>query len=312
MGCCMSRSQSGSTSPYPGPTNTGSARAINASTSAAAHDRDDSPAASTTQASSRGRRHRQSTLPLDRHINKPLRRHVWASKSRVWTRSAINRERKDFFETRVTGRPEIWQSLHYALQVLWDPASHGAAEDGTNGLATAQSILDAADITLPTGDLAQGAYDQLGNYYQLNEWAVANPTNLVEDDATIDVADDDEGLSTRDFKDDLAGGEETTEELDEDENVRRREEKGKAVADARDQLSLLARLSENGRDVTVGFSKTDTVKIITGKILNEAGLSPTKKKIRLAFMGKLLKENLPLTEQGWTQGQVINAYVSDR
>lgn len=29
-------------------------------------------------------------------------------------------------------------------------------------------------------------------------------------------------------------------------------------------------------------------------------------------MGKLLKENLPLTEQGWTQGQVINAYVSDR
>ncbi|KAF5494111.1 Ubiquitin domain-containing protein 2 [Colletotrichum siamense] len=295
MGCCMSRSQSGSTSPYPGPTNTGSARAINASTSAAAHDRDDSPAASTTQASSRGRRHRQSTLPLDRHINKPLRRHVWASKSRVWTRSAINRERKDFFETRVTGRPEIWQSLHYALQVLWNPASHGAAEDGTNGLATAQSILDAADITLPTGDLAQGAYDQLGNYYQLNEWAVANPTNLVEDDATIDVADDDEGLSTRDFKDDLAGGEETTEELDEDEN-----------------LSLLARLSENGRDVTVGFSKTDTVKIITGKILNEAGLSPTKKKIRLAFMGKLLKENLPLTEQGWTQGQVINAYVSDR
>ncbi|KAF4927415.1 Ubiquitin domain-containing protein 2 [Colletotrichum viniferum] len=295
MGCCMSRSQSGSTSPYPGPTNTGSARAINASTSAAAHGRDDSPAASTPQASSRGRRHRQSTLPLDRHINKPLRRHVWASKSRVWTRSAINRERKDFFETRVTGRPEIWQSLHYALQVLWDPASHGAAEDGTNGLATAQSILDAADITLPTGDLAQGAYDQLGNYYQLNEWAVANPTNLVEDDATIDVADDDEGLSTRDFKDDLAGGEETTEELDEDEN-----------------LSLLARLSENGRDVTVGFSKTDTVKVITGKILNEAGLSPTKKKIRLAFMGKLLKENLPLTEQGWTQGQVINAYVSDR
>ncbi|EQB57200.1 ubiquitin domain-containing protein [Colletotrichum gloeosporioides Cg-14] len=291
----MSRSQSGSTSPYPGPTNTGSARAINASTSAAAHERDDSPAASTTQASSRGRRHRQSTLPLDRHINKPLRRHVWASKSRVWTRSAINRERKDFFETRVTGRPEIWQSLHYALQVLWDPASHGAADDGTNGLATAQSILDAADITLPTGDLAQGAYDQLGNYYQLNEWAVANPTNLVEDDTTIDVADDDEGLSTRDFKDDLAGGEETTEELDEDEN-----------------LSLLARLSENGRDVTVGFSKTDSVKTITGKILNEAGLSPTKKKIRLAFMGKLLKENLPLTEQGWTQGQVINAYVSDR
>ncbi|KAK0381026.1 ubiquitin domain-containing protein [Colletotrichum limetticola] len=306
MGCCLSRPQ-GSNAPYPGPTNTGSARAIN-SAPASVHRDDDSPA-ETTQTSSGRRRGRHSSMPLDKHINKPLRRHVWTSKGRAWTRVAIARERRDFFDTRVTGRPEVWQSLRAALEVIWDPVSQGAADDGTDGLATAQGILNAAEITLPTGDLAQGAYDQLGNYYPLSEWLVADPTNLVEDDATIDGAD--EALSTRDLKDDLAGGEETTEELDEDDNVRRREEKGKAVVDARDQLSVLARLSETARDVTVSFVKSDSVRTVARKIQEQSGLASTKK-IRIAYMGKILKDNLSLAEQGWAEGHVVNALVFDR
>ncbi|GKT51340.1 ubiquitin domain-containing protein DSK2 [Colletotrichum spaethianum] len=297
--------------PYPDPSNTGSARAINPA-AAPSVSRDASPAAAeTTQTSSGRRRGRPSNMPLDKHINKPLRRHVWASKGRAWTRAALDRERADFFDTRVTGRPEVWQSLRAALEVLWDPVGQGAAADGTNGLATAQGILDAAEITLPTGDLAQGAYDQLGNYYALAEWLVADPTNLVEDDATIDDAD--EALSTRDLKDDLAGGEETTEELDEDEddNVRRREEKGKAVVDARDQLSVLARLSETARDVTVNFAKSDSVRVVARKIQEESGLAAAKK-VRIAYMGRILKENLSLTEQGWQESHVVNALVFDR
>lgn len=267
QGCCISRSQ-GPNSPYPGPTNTGSARAINSASGAAA--RDDSPAATQTS-SGRRRRHHHSNMPLDKHINKALRRHTWTSKGRAWTRAALDRERTDFFDTRVTGRPEVWQSLHAALKVLWDPVGQGAADDGTNGLATAQGILDAAEITLPTGDLAQGAYDQLGNYYPLAEWVVADPTNLIEDDATIGGMDE----SARDLKDDLVGGDETTEELDEDENVRRREEKGKAVVDARDQLSVLARLSETARDVNVSFAKSDSVRTVARKIQEESGVSLT-------------------------------------
>ncbi|OHW99463.1 ubiquitin domain-containing protein, partial [Colletotrichum incanum] len=306
-GCCVSRPEGDA--PYPDPSNTGSARAINPAATASGS-RDGSPAApETTQTSSGRRRGRHSNMPLDKHINKPLRRHVWTSKGRAWTRAALDRERADFFDTRVTGRPEVWQSLRAALEVLWDPVGQGAAADGTDGLATAQGILDAAEITLPTGDLAQGAYDQLGNYYPLSEWLVADPANLVEDDATIDGAD--EALSTRDLKDDLAGGEETTEELDEDDNVRRREEKGKAVIDARDQLSVLARLSETARDVTVSFVKSDSVRVVARKIQEESGLAGTRK-VRIAYMGKILKENLSLTEQGWQEGHVVNALVFDR
>ncbi|WYZ35242.1 hypothetical protein EsH8_I_001518 [Colletotrichum jinshuiense] len=303
-GCCLSRSE-GSNAPYSGPTNTGSARAINPATTSGSPD---DSTAEITQTSGRRRRHHHD-MPLDKHINKPLRRHVWNSKGRAWTRTALNRERTEFFDTRVTGRPEVWQSLRAALEILWDPVGQGAAEDGTNGLATAQGILDAAEITLPTGDLAQGAYDQLGNYYPLAEWLVAEPTNIVEDDVTIDGAD--EALSTRDLKDDLAGGEETTEELDEDDSVRRREEKGKAVVDTRDQLSVLARLSETSRDVTVSFAEPDSVRVVARKIQEESGLASTKK-VRIAYMGKILKENLSLTEQGWKEGHVVNALVFDR
>ncbi|KAF6834508.1 Ubiquitin domain-containing protein 2 [Colletotrichum musicola] len=305
MGCCISRPQ-GADSPYPGPNNTGSARAINQSATSAPGARDDVPDLATTQTPRAGRRH--SSMPLDKHINKPLRRHVWASKGRAWTRAALDRERTDFFDTRVTGRPEVWQSLHAALQVLWDPAAQGAADDGTDGLATAQGIISAAGITLPTGDLRQGAYDELGNYYPLTEWVVADPTNLVEDDATIGGADE---MSARDLKDDLAGGDETTEELDEDDNVKRREEKGKAVVDARDELSVLARLSETARDVTVRFVKSDNVRTVARKIQDEAGL-PSTKRVRIAFMGKILKENQTLAEQGWKQGYVVNGLVFDR
>ncbi|CRK35837.1 hypothetical protein BN1708_019832, partial [Verticillium longisporum] len=99
------------------------------------------------------RRSRRENAPLDEHINKPLRRHAWTSTSRTWTRAALARERTDFFDTRVTGRAEVWETLHAALRVLWDPAAQGAADDGTNGLATAQGFLTAAEVTLPTGNL---------------------------------------------------------------------------------------------------------------------------------------------------------------
>jgi Ubiquitin-binding domain len=176
----------------------------------------------------------------------------------------LARERADFFDTRVTGRPEVWQTIHSALQVLWDPLGQGANGDGSNGLATAQLILSAAEITLPTGDLAQGAYDSLGNYYALPDWVVADPSNMSEDDDTAE---------TGDGKGDVTAGEETAEELDDDEAMRRREEKGKAVMDARDQITVQARLSENSHDVVVSVGKSESVRSVARKIQEESEVS---------------------------------------
>jgi hypothetical protein len=133
-------------------------------------------------------------------------------------------------------------------------------EDPAVALATAQSILDAADITLPTGDLYNGAYDALGNYYQLTHPVVADPQNVLWSPASPE----DEELD--DVKADLTAGEET----ERDEAERRREEKGKAVLDVRDQITIRARLSDGSRDVSVAAGKGDSVRRVARQIAEEA------------------------------------------
>lgn len=192
----------------------------------------------------------------------------------------MRRERIEFFDTRVTGREEIWQTLRAALEVLWaaDEAArnsqhHRVSEDGgpseedpVVALATAQSIIDAADITLPTGDLYNGAYDAFGNYYQLSHQVVADPSNLLRNPSST------EGLG--DAKTDLAAGEETEREYgdddDDDEIERRREEKGKAVVDIRDQITIRARLSDGSRDVSVVVSEGDSARRVARAIAEKA------------------------------------------
>ncbi|KUI61733.1 Ubiquitin domain-containing protein 1 [Cytospora mali] len=262
---------------------------------------------------SRRHRHRQ---PLDQHINRPLRPHQWTSDDRTWSPSALNRERAAFFDTRVSGRQEIWQTLKAALEVLWaaETASRNPVDILENSdteadadvdehnpavaLATAQSILDAADITLPTGDLADGAYDPLGNYYQLPDHVVSDPSNIVS--GPEDLA------ALGETKADLTAGEDTAQ--DEVDPDRRREEKGKAVVNTRDQVCATIRMSDTSRDLRLDVGKDETVRSIINHILQEIGPRPGHH-VRLIFMGKVLRENTPLMTQGWQPGNVINAFV---
>ncbi|RDA89483.1 hypothetical protein CP533_0880 [Ophiocordyceps camponoti-saundersi (nom. inval.)] len=268
MGCCSSRS-AGPNSPYPaGGHNASSARHINP------------PEAPSSAAA----RHRA----LHQQINKPLRRHRWTDEDRRWTRRSLDLERADFFDTRVTGRPQIWQTIHAALQVL--AQQHESNDDDHDALATAQSILSAADISLPTGDLANGVYDSLGNYYQLPDWVVADPLNLA-----AAAVDPDSHLSSSDA----------------DDAQRTRADKGKAVVHLHEHILLRARLSETGRDIEVAVDKADLVRAIAAGIASEADL-PSNKKIRLAYMGKMLKDNSSLESQGWQTGHMVNAFVFPR
>ncbi|EGS21623.1 uncharacterized protein CTHT_0034870 [Thermochaetoides thermophila DSM 1495] len=314
MGCCLSR-EGDAHSPYSGGDATGSSRAINEEAQAAGS----SGSNTGYDDSSSRRRRRYSHQPLAQHINKPLRRHDWTSHDRLWTPAALRRERIEFFDTRVSGRQEIWQTIHAALEVLWAAdevarkgQSQRLSEDGgpseddpATALMTAQSILDAAEITLPTGDLHDGAYDAFGNFYQLPRHIISDPTNLVWRPGMTE--DDD----LEDTKADLSGGETCEEREDADEAERRRVEKGKAVIDIRDQITVKARLSDTSQDVVVFADKKDTVRRIARLIAEEAQL-PSNKKIRIAYMGKILQENSPLEAQGWKQGHVVNALVFDR
>ncbi|KAI5862640.1 hypothetical protein GGS23DRAFT_597433 [Durotheca rogersii] len=273
--------------------------------------------------------------PLSQHIDKPLRRHEWVARDRLWTRAQLDTERADFFDTRVTGRPEVWQVLHAALEVMWEADARrttdvapgteiGGDDDGAGGLATAQSILKAAEVTLPTGDLSNGVYDSLGNYYALPEWIVSDPVNVPEERVGVQEHQepkrkpkerhshgDDDGTAGKDDED-MTDEEDTAgEELDEDEAIRRREEKGKAVADVRDMVKVRARLSDNLPDVIISVTPEESVRSVARKVIEESGL-PSTKRVRIAYMGKILKENTSLQGQGWKNGHVVNALVFNR
>lgn len=232
----------------------------------------------------------------------------------------------------MTGRPEVWQGIRAALEVLWEAdrrrravggasSEEDSSEDVDGGadlaLATAQSILDAADVTLPTGDLVDGVYDLLGNYYQLAECVVCDPVD-VEDNA---------GAGEEEVKMGVDGGEDETEE--ERDARRRREEKGKSVVDRRSLVAIVMRLSDSGRDLKMKVGKEEGVGSVVRRVREETGVSffflrwcvswmtnvslqhSPQCRIRLVHAGKIMRENASLAEQGWVKGNVLSAFVYD-
>ncbi|KAJ4385417.1 hypothetical protein N0V93_009845 [Gnomoniopsis smithogilvyi] len=268
-----------------------------------------SPAIVASSATSpRARRGRRR--PLSQHINKPLRRHVWTSVSSppppgigpAWTRRALDAERAAFFDTRVTGHVEVWQTVRAALEVLWTSQRDTEEEDdgeegGDVALATAQTILTAAGVTLPTGNLADGVYDDLGNYYQLPAYVVADPVDF--------IAEEQEGMK-EETKDVVVA--EDGRDDEEEEARRRREEKGKNVVDRRAQISVVIRLSDGAKDLKLHVGKEEAVRSIVRTVREETG-HPLTTRIRLVYFGKILRENNSLLEQGWTKGNVLSAFI---
>jgi hypothetical protein len=157
----------------------------------------------------------------------------------------------------VAGRAEIWQTLKASLEVLW---SGGDPGEDDSGLATAQTILDAAGITIPSGDLVGGAYDPFGNHYSLPEHIVSDPTNM----AVAPAIDEDEDKTESD----------ASEEADEEEIIKRREEKGKGVVKEGDLVEIRAKLSDrDSLPLKITISKQDSVRLVIQKLFEASGVS---------------------------------------
>jgi hypothetical protein len=120
----------------------------------------------------------------------------------------------------------------------------------TGDIETAQGVLDAACITVPTGNLINGVYDESGNFYQMPDVVIADPENLGSDD-------------------------EDRAERSEEEMERRREEKGKAaVRGEENYIRVKARLSDRGGpDVVVSVPREQTVRVLIRRIQEEAEVS---------------------------------------
>ena len=244
QGCCHSTARDDEdSSPY-SPSNAHGDSSSRAITSAPTQQLPDtsSPRTSsqTPEISQRSRTRRN--IALGEQFNAPLRPHVWTAKKQ-WTRLQLDRERREFFDTRVTGHAEIWATLKVVVGLLAD-----------GDITTAQSILDAAAITVPTGDLKNGAYDEAGNLYQMPEYVISDPQNLVLNQ-----------------QGEIQKGEVSNDATDDDEAIeRKREEKGKSVLKTGDIIKVRARLSDRGGpDVIISLGKDQAVRTLVGRVQEE-------------------------------------------
>ncbi|OCK92961.1 uncharacterized protein K441DRAFT_151689 [Cenococcum geophilum 1.58] len=248
--------------------------------------------------------------------------------ARRWTAARLARERADFFDTRVTGRAEVWGVVRLVVELV------RAGE-----VAEAQGVLDAAGCTCPTGEVWRGVFDERGEWYKVPEWVVVEPGGLVEE------GESEEGSE---------GGSESGSEEEEVKGRREGKGKGRAVegadgggADKGPVVKIRARLSDRGTDVVVKVGKGERVGVLVRRVREVAGVScfapfilcggfwgihevspgyglgmweflkltatltqiPHHTRLKIGYLGRLLHEHESLAAQGWREGHVVNALV---
>lgn len=303
QGCCQSRDESPyDDHPPPGTQNISSSNATrlhphNSSSSAAINQQHSS---SNLNVSDRG----SSILPPPEtsRPNQPIRAPspLPTSPSHLphrpppWTRSQLSLEREAFFDTRVSGDPEVWK----ALRVVCEEVRRGELEE-------AQAILDALNMTCPNGRIVGGRgrrrekgglYDERGELYDIPAWVVVDPGDVVDDgdEKGVVVDEDKSGVGEEEGKE-PAGV-----------STPRREEKGKGRAeDPGEIVQLRLRLSDRGTDVVVSIGMKQKISDAVRSVREQIG----EKRVRLMYLGRPLDERVSLAESGWVQGHVINAMV---
>jgi hypothetical protein len=92
----------------------------------------------------------------------------------------LHRQRTEFWETapQYDGLEATWNSIRVAVEL-----SH------QNDLPNAQAVLDSAGITIPTGDLGLGCYDERGHRFVVPDFALSEPSNILDDEAEMKTRD---------------------------------------------------------------------------------------------------------------------------
>ncbi|KAI7868427.1 hypothetical protein BDF14DRAFT_547933 [Spinellus fusiger] len=113
----------------------------------------------------------QEVAPVCVCVCKPFKRsHLTWTADTLITSSQLARQKEAFWETAPSyeGRLEIWQALRAAIN--------------TPDIHLARSILEAANIMLPTGNPADGCFDELGHCYVIPLYCLVDPLNLVSEE----------------------------------------------------------------------------------------------------------------------------------
>ncbi|KAH7080519.1 hypothetical protein BKA63DRAFT_488272 [Paraphoma chrysanthemicola] len=192
----------------------------------------------------------------------------------TWTRSRLDKERNDWWDTQVTGSQEVWGAIRLAAQSL----QAGKLKD-------AQQWLETMECTCPAGCLWKGVYDSTGVLYKVPEWLIVEPEGLVSDTESDDDA--------------ATGATEGPQESDHDED---------------DEPALVrVRISRNGQDVVLKLRRKQQIVSIVEKLKKQAELDPSCR-IRLVYGGRVYHDNDTLESHSFwdfANDYVVNALILD-
>ena len=127
-------------------------------------------------------------------------------------------------------------------------------------------------MTLPTGRLEDGGYDEAGNLYKIPEAVLSDPTNIIGDESDVDgktVVGVTEGKALE------KSGEETMLSSNMAALLApAAHDKGKAAVE-KDAMKIKCRLSDRGGpDIVVLLGKSQTVGVLAKRIKDEAEACP--------------------------------------
>jgi hypothetical protein len=253
--------------------------------------------------------------------------------STPWTRAKLEKERRDWWDTRDTGSREIWE----AYRQMVAHAQRGEMQE-------AQTLLDATGCTCPTGKLWHGIFDERGVEYAIRdaegmrnyEWLVFEPVELKEKGAGGCVGG--KGLGTTDGQEEEQEDDEEilslknsrTDSLDQEKTNAKRKGKQRAEEADREQvLRVRCRLSSTGRDHIVEYRKGNTVGSIMEALGRVTGVSVAfllithevtdvyqleAKRHRIIYLGRLYSahESLPTEgDRAWKEYNILTVLVME-
>ncbi|ORX68849.1 hypothetical protein DL89DRAFT_294031 [Linderina pennispora] len=199
-------------------------------------------------------------------------RSPWTSETAM-TESELQQQREAFWDTAPAyeGRREVWQALQLACE--------------TEDAEMAAVVLESAGVTVPTGRVLDGVYDELGARYVVPRYCLSRPQNIVSADSTG------------------AG-------------VCMAKESDLVSVSSAGEASLVAHVTEVtvrlaiGRDVVVKLAQ-DTTLAAVERVLKEEHHVPTHTRVRFFYLGRVLDPaSVPLRDLKLGSSGVIQAMYS--
>ncbi|KAJ1740548.1 hypothetical protein LPJ79_003944 [Coemansia sp. RSA 1821] len=97
---------------------------------------------------------------------------LWTAEDPM-TAAMLQRKRTEFWETAPAfeGRTEIWLGLRMACE--------------SDDMQLAQAIIESLNVVVPNGRIADGVYDERGACYEIPQYCLSSPTNLMPDSSKL-------------------------------------------------------------------------------------------------------------------------------